>query len=227
MNTHFFIKTGWKWVAVLFVAYSVIYGFYVPLSEEARTSVLDETMRNLFFHVPMWFSMIFLQGISVWNSVKYLRKENLENDRWAAESINIALLLGVLGMFTGMLWAQYTWGDFWPEQDSKLKGVAVGMLLYFAYIILRNSIEDPMKKARVSAVYNIFAFPMFLVLIKLIPDQIDSLHPGNKGNPAFSQYGQTNMMRLVFYPAVIGWMGIGLWMAQMKYRISRIKSQLT
>lgn len=141
-----FIKQGWKCIAVALVMYSVIYGFYVPLSEEAKTSVLDETMRNLFFHVPMWFAMMFLQGFSVWHSIQYLRKENIESDRKAFEAINVALLLGVLGMLTGMLWAQYTWGDFWPEQDSKLKGVAVGMLLYAAYIILRNGIEDPMKK---------------------------------------------------------------------------------
>lgn len=224
---NFFIKQGWKYVAVALVMYSVIYGFYVPLPEEAQNELLGETMRNLFFHVPMWFAMMFLQGFSVWHSIQYLRKENIDSDRKASEAINVALLLGVLGMLTGMLWAQYTWGDFWPEQDSKLKGVAVGMLLYAAYIVLRNGIEDPMKKARISAVYNIFAFPLFLVLIKLIPDQIDSLHPGNKGNPAFSQYGQTNTMRMVFYPAVIGWIGIALWMTQMKYRISKIKSQLS
>jgi heme exporter protein C len=74
------------------------------------------------------------------------------------------------------------------------------MLMYFAYLILRNSFDDELRRARISAIYNIFAFAVFIPLIFVLPRLTDSLHPGNGGNPAFGKYDMDNGMRLVLYP---------------------------
>ena len=55
------------------------------------------------------------------------------------------------------------------------------------------------------AIYNIIAFVMMIVFIGVLPRMTDSLHPGNGGNPAFGNYDLDSNMRMVFYPAVIGW----------------------
>ena len=156
----------------------------------------------------------------------YLQKSQIEDDEKAVEYANVAILLGVLGCLTGSLWASVTWGDFWPN-DPKLNSVAVGMLMYFAYSILRGSFEDEQKRGRISAVYNIFAFAVFIPLIFILPRLTDSLHPGNGGNPAFSDYDMNSQMRRVFYPSVIGVSLLAFWIAELRIRIRKVARVLS
>ena len=99
------------------------------------------------------------------------------------------------------------------------------MLVYLAYMILRGSLDDEHKRARLSAVYSIFAFTLMLVFIMILPRLTDSLHPGNGGNPAFSSYDLDNRMRTVFYPAVIGWTLLAAWITEIRVRMKRLSIQ--
>ncbi len=118
------------------------------------------------------------------------------------------------------MWAKFTWGTWWTFQDPKLNGVAIAVLIYLAYFILRSSIDDELKRARIAAVYNIFAFVMMFVFIMILPRLTDSLHPGNGNNPAFGKYDLDNHMRMVFYPAVIGCILLSLWILDVKKRLA-------
>jgi heme exporter protein C len=88
---------------------------------------------------------------------------------------------------------------------------------------LRNSIDEEQKRAKISAIYNIFAFPVMVVLIMVLPRMTDSLHPGNGGNPAFGKLDMDNRMRIVLYPAFIAWSFIAIWIASLRYRIRLIE----
>ena len=165
----------------------------------------------------MWFAMITMLLVSMIFAVRYLRSNAIADDDKSAEFAQTGILFGVLGCVTGSLWANFTWGEPWPN-DPKLNSAAVGMLIYFAYLLLRSSFEDEQRRARISAVYNIFAFAVFLPLIFVLPRLTDSLHPGNGGNPAFSSYDLDSQMRLVFYPASIGWILLGVWISSLRYR---------
>jgi heme exporter protein C len=211
-------KNWWKILGVVLVSYSVVGGFLVPVPE---LPILNETIRNTYFHIPMWFAMMALLSYSLFHSIKFLAGFELQHDNKADQSVQVALVLGLFGLLTGMIWAQYTWGSFWTN-DVKLNGTAISMLTYLAYIILRGSIEDEHRKAKVAAVYNIFAWVMMILFIMVIPRLNDSLHPGNGGNPAFGSYDMDNTMRIVFYPAVIGWILIGAWITSIKIRIKNI-----
>ncbi len=70
--------------------------------------------------------------------------------------------------------------------------------------------------------YNVFAFVALIPLIFVIPRLTDSLHPGAGGNPALGGEDLDNTMRMIFYPAIIGWTLLGAWMAQLNYRIDRL-----
>ncbi len=129
--------------------------------------------------------------------------------------------MATLGLITGTLWARFTWGAFWVN-DPKLNGTAVTMLIYLAYFVLRGSVEDPMKRGRLSAVYNVFAFVMMIVFIGILPRMTDSLHPGNGGNPGFGGYDLNSGMRMVFYPAVIGWTLIAVWITNIRVRYQKL-----
>jgi heme exporter protein C len=211
------MKHWWKILSLLLIGFSYVAGFMITVPD---LPVIHDSIRNLFFHVPMWFSMIFLMLISLINSFKYLSTSKMKYDAYAIEAVNTALFFGFLGIITGMIWAHFAWGRWWIS-DPKLNGAALSMLSYMAYIILRKSIQDEMKRARVSAVYNIFAF-LFMILFMLIIPRLNygSLHPGNGGNPVLGGENLDPLMRVVFYPAVLGWILFAFWMVRIKVKNS-------
>jgi heme exporter protein C len=212
----------WKILTIGLLLYTLIAGL---LLDVPRLPILNETIRALHFHVTMWFGMIIMLVVAVIYSIKYLRSNNIRNDDMAIEFTNAAILFGVLGIVTGMLWAKFTWGDYWSG-DPKQNASAIGLLMYFAYLILRNSLTDVHQRARIGAVYNIFAFAAFIPLIFVLPRLTDSLHPGNGGNPGFNAYDLDSKLRMVFYPAIIGWTLLGTWLAIVRVRLKRVERKV-
>ena len=204
---------------MLLLIYTIWAGF---MGKVPRQAILNETVRNLYFHVTMWFTMIFLLGTSVYHSIQYLRKSDIKSDLISNAYVETGLVFASLGLVTGSLWAKFTWGDWWTN-DPKLKSVAIGLLIYLAYGLVRSSMPDEQQKARISNVYNIFAFVIFMILIWILPRMTDSLHPGNGGNPGFSKYDLDSNMRLVFYPAIIAWTLLGYWIANLRIRIKKLE----
>jgi heme exporter protein C len=92
--------------------------------------------------------------------------------------------------------------------------------------VLRGSFAEQQQRARISAVYNIFAYAALIPLLFILPRLTDSLHPGNGGNPGFGTYDMDNRMRMVFYPAVIAWTLLGLWILNVKSRFEIIRQKL-
>lgn len=184
-------------------------------------NILEETIRNLYYHVPLWFGMLIILATSMFFSIRHLMSKNFADDIAAVAFAKVGVLYGILGTITGMLWAKNTWGSAW-SWDIKQIGTAVSLLIYFAYFILRSSFEDDDKRARIAAVYNIFAFVSLIPLLFVIPRIGDSLHPGNGGNPAFSKMDLNSNMRLVFYPAVIAFTLMGVWLANVLRRLEMI-----
>jgi heme exporter protein C len=185
-------------------------------------NILHETIRNVYFHVPMWFGMIIIFFASAACSILYVLNGNPQNDMKALALNEIGVMFGILGLLTGMLWSKYTWGSYW-SWDVKQNTAAIAVLIYLAWFVLRGSFQDPDRRARVTAVYNIFGCAMLIPLLFVIPRMTDSLHPGSGGNPALGGEDLDNTMRLIFYPAVIGWTLLGVWIAELRYRFLRLQ----
>jgi heme exporter protein C len=216
------MKTWVKILAIFLLLYVHIGGL---LLEVPRLNILNETVRALYFHVPMWFGMVLLFGISVYYAVRYLQNPASNFDIRSVECANVGLVFGILGMITGMLWANYTWGSPW-HGDPKQNGAAIALLVYLAYFILRSSIQNEEQKAKLSAVYNIFAFAAMIPLIFIIPRLTSSMHPGSGGNPGFNMYDLDSNMRLVFYPAVAGWFLIGVWIVLIRVKMRELEEKI-
>lgn len=218
-------------MCIFLLLYTVLAGFNVfnlNVFAVPRKDIVQESIRNLYFHVCMWFAMMILFTVSVVHAVKYLRNNNLRSDVLSRQYATVGIVYGVLGYATGMIWASFTWAD--PNsssfasfsaiaKDPKLIGAAIALLIYFAYLVLRDSIPDIDKRARIGAVYNIFAFAFLFPSIWIIPRILDSLHPGGQGNPALNPGDVDAHMRLVFYPAVVGWTLLGVWIVNLKVRV--------
>jgi heme exporter protein C len=218
-------KSWWKILGVLLLVYTFTVGLLITVPENPQ---LQQTIRNLFFHVCMWFGMMILFTVSFVRAIKYLRTGNHVDDIASRQYAGVGILFGLLGYATGAIWMSYTWAD--PNKpayesfaslarEPKLIGAAIALLVYAAYLVLRDSIDDMDKKARVSAVYNIFAYAMLFPSIWIVPRLLDSLHPGGtEGNPALDFKSASPNMRMVFYPAILGWTLIGVWIATLKIR---------
>ena len=225
-------KSWWKILSFLLLAYTIIGGF---LLDVPRLHILNETIRNLYFHVAMWFGMMILFIVSFVYSIRYLRGFNYRYDIYARHFAALGTLFGLLGYATGAIWVSVTWMTDQDQsfgsvmREPKLLGAAIALLIYGAYFVLRGSFTDMDKRARVSAVYNIFAFTMLFPSIWIIPRLVGSLHPGapgnDSGNPALNFNDIDSRLRMVFYPAVIGWTLLGIWVATLQIRLQLIKEK--
>ena len=127
----------WKWVCVVLLFYTVIGGLLVPVP---RLEILHESIRNLFFHVTIWFAMIIMMSASLVYGIKYLNSNNIDFDIKAEQCAITGIFLGLIGLITGSIWAKNTWGAWWVG-DPKLNGSAATLLVYFAYFLLRGSMD--------------------------------------------------------------------------------------
>jgi heme exporter protein C len=219
-------KSWWKIASFLLLIYTIVGGF---LMEVPHLPILNETIRNLYFHVAMWFGMMILYTTSFVYSIKYLRGFSYRHDIFARHFAALGSLFGILGYTTGAIWVSVTWLTDQSQsigsvlREPKLLGAAIALLIYGAYFVLRGSFTDIDKRARISAVYNIFAFVMLFPSIWIIPRLVGSLHPGapgsDSGNPALNFKDVDMRLRMVFYPAVIGWSLLGVWIATLKIRL--------
>ena len=217
----------WKIVCMACLLLTFTAGFLIKVPIIGN---LHQTIRNFFFHVPMWFGQMGLLALSLGYSIAYLRTQNLKYDIYAAEFAKTGIVFGLLGLITGAIWAKYTWGEAW-SMDPKQIAAAIAVLIYMAYVVLRGSMTDIDKKARISSVYNIFAFFIYIPLIMILPRMVESLHPGGMegaeggGNPAMGGGSLDSTMRLVFWPAVIGWLLLGIWISNLKIRLGMLANK--
>ena len=213
------------WMTVVILGAFSFGGLFLNIP---RINILEHTARNLYFHVPMWFTMMAIALVSAYHSLQYLRSGQLIRDTRAREAALLAVVFGILGLVTGSVWAHYTWyegTDIWWNFDPKQSMAAVQVLIYGAYFVLRSALDDPEKRARLAAVYNLFAFVTVPFLLYVLPRQMESLHPGAEGNPAFSDITHP-IMRLVFYPAVLGFIGVFWLLYTQRVRAALIQERL-
>lgn len=213
------LRNWWKLLSFILLMYTCVMGFLVKIP--VLDGRMQQSVRNLFFHVPMWFAMQTLFIVSVIYAIRYLRSQNPVHDYYSLEFARTGLVFGILGIITGAIWANYQWGKPWSG-DPKQNGAAIALLIYMAYFVLRGSMNDLDKRSRISAVYNIFAFAMLFPTIWILPRLTESLHPGgqgSEGNPALNPNDTSPEMEMVFLPAIIGWILLSLWITTLRIRL--------
>lgn len=209
----------WKIAVAVWLTLVIILGFLIRIP---MIPILEETARNLFLHVPMWMTMSVCFFIGVVYSIRFLASENMDFDMRASSVTKVGVVFGICGLLTGSLWARFTWGTWWTFAEPKINMSAMAMMIYVGYFVLRGAFTDQIKRAKVSAVFNIFAATTIPFLLYIIPRQLPSLHPGADGNPAFSDMTAPEL-RVIFYPAVIGFIGLGMWLYDLTYRQHKIE----
>ncbi len=187
--------------------------------------ILEQTARNIFFHVPMWMAMFAMFSVSFIYSIRNLNSPDLIFDIKAESAAKVGMVFGICGLLTGSLWARFTWGTWWTFAEPKMNLAALAMMIYVAYFVLRSAFDDEEKRAKVSAVYNIFAVTTIPFLLYVVPRQLTSLHPGADGNPAFSEITAAEL-RFILYPAMIGFIAVAFWIYDIVHRYKTVQSRI-
>lgn len=222
----FFKNNGYKILGVVLIGYALIAGLLKSLPDMGGN--MAQTSRNVFYHVPMWFTMYLLMGISVVYSILFLLKGKDRFDVVARESARTGMVFGLFGLSTGIIWSRVTWRELipsdsfaaWWSWDPKQTMVVVALMIYAAYFILRAGIEESSSRARISAVYNIFAAASLIPLTLILPRMLGGLHPGgDDGNP-LENIRLSNEFRVVFYPSVLGFMLLSIWILELRVRFT-------
>jgi heme exporter protein C len=155
---------------VLFVIAIGLVFFYAPTER-----VMGEVQRVFYFHVATaWVGMLGFMAAGV-AGIGYLRTSDRKWDVVSLAAVEISLVFFLVAIVMGSIWARPAWGTWWTW-DPRLTTATIVELVYAAYLMLRQGIEDPDRRARFGAVYTVLGFisvPLTFVSIRLLR----TIHP--------------------------------------------------
>jgi heme exporter protein C len=182
------------WMAGVVVSMFLFVPRYVGLGNAGRIIIM---------HVPTAWVTSLAFAVSAIYSILYLRRRRASDDAGAVAAAEVGFVFCILATVTGAIFAQIVWGVFW-NWDPRETSILVLLLIYAAYFALRSAIDDPERKRRLSAVYNLFAAVTMPFLLFVAPRVADSsLHP----NCAFLQGSKCDGITLQLGGARIGQLG--------------------
>jgi heme exporter protein C len=129
---------------------------YCALFVAPTEATMGVIQRIFYFHVPSWWSAFVAFAIVLASNLAYLRGRNPKWDWLGVSAAEVGVAFVTVGLVTGPIWAHPVWGIWWTW-DARLTSAFVLWVLYVSYLLLRNLIEEPERRAVISAVFGIFA----------------------------------------------------------------------
>ncbi len=173
---------------------------HVALLQAPADAMQGNVQRVFYFHVPLvWVSFLAFIGGAVM-SVRYLVSRHLRHDAWARAFIKTGWAFTTTVLVTGPLWAKPVWGVFWNWGDERLVSFFVMWMMYNAYLLLRSTISDFEKAARIGAILSLLALLNAALVVAAIYIWKTASHPG----PVFVQKAGSGIMDPVMRKAFWG-----------------------
>ena len=116
-----------------------------------------DVQRIMYVHVPAAWLAYLAFFVTLVGSLGYLIRRDLRFDRLAAASAELGLLFTGAAIVSGSIWGKATWGIWW-DWDPRLTTTAVMFVVYAGYVLLRGSIVERTRRARLAAVLGIVGF---------------------------------------------------------------------
>jgi heme exporter protein C len=169
--------------------------YYVSLVYAPLEAVMGQVQRLFYFHVATaWVGMIGFVLAAV-AGVLYLWKKDLKWDAVSLAAVEISLVFFFIAIVLGSIWARPIWGTWWTW-EPRLTTAAILQMIYMAYLLLRQGIEDPEKRARFGAVYTLLggiSVPLTFISIRIFR----TIHPVVIGTGSAEAQGGFNMTPLM------------------------------
>ena len=176
---------------------------YLALVFAPTERVMGEVQRVFYFHVATaWVGMLGFVAAGV-TGIIYLRTQDLKRDLVEQAAVEISLVFFFITIILGSIWARPIWNTWWTW-DPRLTSASIVELIYLAYLMLRQGIEDPDRRARFGAVYTLvgaISVPITFLSIRLFR----TIHPvviGNESSAAEGGFAMTGDMKIAFFFAL-------------------------
>lgn len=179
----------------------VLVGYYLSIYYAPTEKVMGDVQRVFYFHVATaWIGMIGFVLAALF-AVIYLIKKDMKWDMLGLSAVEISLVFFFITIVLGSIWARPAWGTWWTW-EPRLTTAAILEMIYLAYLLLRQGIEDPEQRARFGAVYTLLgglSVPMTLLSIRLFR----TIHPVLIGGGGSEKMGMTGEMLFVMFYSII------------------------
>ena len=207
-------------VALLLLAASA----YLALVFAPTEAVMGAVQRVFYFHVATaWVGMLgFMAATGA--GVVYLSTKNMKWDIVAMSAVEISLVFFFIAIVLGSIWARPIWNTWWTW-DPRLTTAAITELIYIAYFMLRQAIEDPERRARYAAVYALLfgpSVPLTFVAIRLYR----TIHPVVVGTGGAETLPLTADMKLAFFFALFAFTVIFIDLFWNRIRLGRLQEMV-
>lgn len=196
------------WTALLVLtAILIAVGVYLsvawaPTAANLPTEAEQMAQRIFYFHVAAGWVGYLAFGVTAAAGVLYLLKRQRRFDNIAVSSAEIGVVFTAANLVSGSVWARPTWGTWWSWDDPRLTLAAIVLLVYIAYLMLRNAIDEPERRARLASIYGIVGFlsvPLSFISVRIWR----TIHPAVIGTASETSQGgfdmSGNMVMVLLY----------------------------
>jgi len=208
-------------VIVLLIASYLVF-FYAPIEV-----MMGAVQKVFYFHVATaWVGMLGFLVAAV-AGILYLRTGEMRWDITGFAAIEISLIFFLVAIIMGSIWARPIWNTWWTW-DPRLTTAAIVELIYAAYLLLRQGVDDPERRARFGAIYAIFgsiSVPLTFISIRLLR----TIHPVVIGNAEAAAQGGFNMdapMKTAFFFSLAAFSVFFIDLLWHRVRLGSLKEEL-
>ncbi len=166
-------------------------------------AIQGEVQRIMYLHVPMAWNTYLSFAVVCACSVVYLIRRDLAWDRRAAASAEIGVMFTALTIAAGSIWGRPTWGTWWTW-DARLTTTAILLFIFVGYLVVRQVVEEPEKRARLAAVIGIIGF-LDVPLIRLSVKWWRTLHQ----QPTVFRAGGMTIDRFMLFTLLLNLIAFG------------------
>ncbi|HXO44185.1 MAG TPA: cytochrome c biogenesis protein CcsA [Candidatus Cybelea sp.] len=210
-------------VSTAVVALLVFFAGYAALFIAPDERTMHELMRIFYFHLSCWVAMFCALTLAFVANIAWLATRKPKWDWLGVASVEVGVVCCTGGLITGVLWGRPAWGIWWTW-DARLTTTFILWLLYISYLLLRGLIEDPQRRASLSAIFGIFAFldtPLVYASNRLWRTQ----HPAPviMGGP---DSGLDAMMGKVLVICIVSMVAMTVLVLIDRYRLERLRYEL-
>lgn len=184
----------WTSALLLIVATWMVF-FYAPLE-----AIMGQVQKVFYFHVAAgWVGFLSFMLAAIFGGI-FLRTRDMKWDNIGLAAVELGLVFSFINIVTGSIWARPIWNTWWTW-DPRLVTATIMELIYAAYLMLRQGIENPVRRARFGAVYAILGFvsvPISFLSIRIWR----TIHPvvvGSGDPEALGSFAMTAPMRATFF----------------------------
>ncbi len=204
----------WKILLFVLMVWVIVAAFIFPAPQQ----VIGEASRIFYFHIPQAWVAVVAYIVSMVASIRYLKSGAMVNDDRARVAAALGLMFSILAMITGSIFAKVTWHSFW-NWDPRETSILILLLIYGAYFALRTAVIGDERRARLAAVYAVFAFLTVPFLLFVVPRVLPSLHPSDSIVDASGRFTMSWQTAAVFFPSLIAFTGLFAWIYTIRLRL--------